>query len=33
MLNDVNEEIKRRKFSSLSEFVRHTIRIYFEEEK
>jgi len=33
MLEDVNKEIERKKFSSLSEFIRHTIRRYFEEEE
>ena len=33
MLEDVNKEIERKKFSSLSEFIRHAIRRYFEEEK
>jgi len=33
MLEDVKEEIERKKFSSLSEFIRHAIRRYFEEEE
>ena len=30
MLDDMNEEIKDKKFSSLSEFIRYVIREHFE---